>query len=223
MDENALFKLTHGLYVLGAWDEANQRWAGSVVDAVMQVANKPFVVALSCGNHSYTKECIQKTKRFSLSILSKEIEPFVIANFGFQSSRDVSKWNNVEFYVDDHLPYLQNSIASIKCKVIQQIAFESNTLFLAEVVDCSVRSDDKEPLTYHDYRSYFKNDVIKSFNEQKDRMKGKSMTEENKKEEKKWVCTVCGYVYDGEIPFEDLPEDWVCPLCGVDKSFFELQ
>ena len=40
---------------------------------------------------------------------------------------------------------------------------------------------------------------------------------------KQWVCTVCNYVYDGEIPFEELPGDYVCPLCGVDKSYFELR
>jgi len=50
----------------------------------------------------------------------------------------------------------------------------------------------------------------------------------------KYVCTVCGYVYDPEsgdaesnIPpgtsFEDLPNDWVCPLCGVEKDLFEKE
>lgn len=220
MDENALFKLTHGIYVLGTTD--GSRYVGSIVDAVMQVANKPFVLALSCGNHSYTKSCLHTAKEFSLSVLSKEADPFIVANFGFQSSRDVNKWENVEFEVLEGLPYLQKSLAGIKCKIIQEIAFESNTLFLAEVLDCRIGSQDGEPLTYYDYRSYYKDGVIKIFNEQKDRMKGKQMTED-KNEGKKWVCTVCGYVYDGDVPFEDLPEDWVCPLCGVDKTFFELQ
>lgn len=49
---------------------------------------------------------------------------------------------------------------------------------------------------------------------------------------KKFVCSVCGYIYDPDVgdpdsgiapgtPFEDLPEDWVCPVCGADKSMFE--
>ena len=221
MDENALFKLTHGLYVLGACEEV--RCVGSIVDAVMQVANKPFVLALSCGNHSYTKSVIEQKGEFSLSVLGKNVDPFVIANFGFQSSRDVCKWENVDYVLEEGLPYLQNSLAGIRCKVVEKKVFESNTLFLAEVVDCRVGCDESEPLTYYDYRGYFKNEVIRVFNEQKERMKGKKMTEEKKNEGKKWVCTVCGYVYDGEIPFEDLPEDWLCPLCGVDKSLFELQ
>lgn len=138
MDENALFKLTHGIYVLGTTD--GSRYVGSIVDAVMQVANKPFVLALSCGNHSYTKSCLHTAKEFSLSVLSKEADPFIVANFGFQSSRDVNKWENVEFEVLEGLPYLQKSLAGIKCKIIQEIAFESNTLILAEVLDCRWQS-----------------------------------------------------------------------------------
>ena len=94
-------------------------------------------------------------------------------------------------------------------------------MFLAEVIGCQCNAEG-EPLTYNDYRAYFKQEVIKAFQQQKE--KGSTMSEEKKNNEgKKWVCTVCGYVYDGETPFEELPEDWVCPLCGVDKSFFELQ
>lgn len=220
MDENALFKLTHGLYVLGAAD-AGGRLVGSVVDAVMQVANRPFVLALSCTNNSYTKHCIEASNEFSLSVLGKNVNPLVISNFGFQSSRNVNKWENVEYYVHDGLPYLQNNLAEIKCKVIQKIVYESNTMFLAEVTDCR-NNEDSIPLTYNDYRAYFKNDVLQALQQQKE--KGDQMTEEKKNDEgKKWVCTVCGYVYDGDVPFEDLPDDWVCPLCGVDKSFFELQ
>lgn len=73
MDLDALYKLTHGLYVLGARDE--NRFAGSIVDAVMQVANKPVAIALSCSNGSYTKQCIEKDGVFSLSVLCKNVSP----------------------------------------------------------------------------------------------------------------------------------------------------
>lgn len=218
MELDALYKLTHGLYILGAAD--NGRPVGSVVDAVMQVANKPVVIALSCNNQSYTKECIERTGVFGLSVLCKDVDPFVIANFGFQSSRSIDKWENVDYCIRDGVPYLNDNIATVRCKVLQSIKYDSNTLFIAEVQDCA-NGKSCEPLTYMDYRSYFKDEVIKSFNEVK-QQKEKKMAED-KNEGKHWVCTVCGYVYDGEIPFEDLPDDWVCPLCGVDKSFFELQ
>ena len=220
MDENALFKLTHGLYVVGSVD-VNNRFVGSLVDAVMQVAHNPFVLALSCMNNSYTKHCIEASNSFSLSVLGKDIDPSIISNFGFCSSRTVNKWENVKYYIKDGLPYLQNNLADIKCKVIQKIVFESNTMFLAEVEDCN-NNQDSIPLTYYDYRTYFKNDVLQALQKTTERKEPMS-EDKTATEAKKWVCTVCDYVYDGDTPFEQLPDDYVCPLCGVDKTFFELQ
>ena len=236
MNLEALFELTNGLYVLGA--NENGRYVGSLVDAVTQVAHDPVVLVVSCGNHSYTKSCIEKSGLFSLSVLCKGVDPFVIGNFGFQSSRDVNKWDDVDFYVTDGLPYLADNIASIRCKVLNKVEFVSNTMFIAEVLDADSKKD-ADPLTYRDYRGYFKAEVLKSFEAYKkigskaelspvsqipknETLKEEKMTED-KENGKKWVCTVCGYVYDGDVPFEDLPDDWLCPLCGVDKSFFELK
>ena len=163
MDETALFKLTHGLYVLGAQDKNNsQRLVGSIVDAVMQVANKPLVIALSCHNRSYTKSCIETNCRFSLSVICKNVNPFVIGNFGFQSSEKVDKWNHVDYILKNDLPYLKENLAMLEARVVQKVVYESNTLFLAELVACS-NQNDGVPLTYNDYRDYFKNDVIKAF------------------------------------------------------------
>lgn len=228
MNLDALFKLTNGLYILGA--NENGRYVGSLVDAVTQVANEPLVIVVSCNNRSYTKECIEKSGEFSLSVLCRAVDPFVLGNFGFQSSREVNKWDNVDFYVENGLPYLSDNIACLRCKVIGRTEFISNTMFTAEVIDASSNKD-MDPLTYRDYRGYFKSEVLKSFEEfKKNKAKPqfkknegeKKMTDENK-EEKHWICTVCGYVYDEETPFEELPDDWVCPLCGVDKSFFEYK
>lgn len=235
MNLDALFKLTNGLYILGANDKG--RYVGSLVDAVTQVAHDPAIVVVSCGNQSYTKSSIEKSNEFSLSVLCKSVDPFVLGNFGFQSSRDVNKWDNVNFYVIEGLPYLEHNIAAIRCKVLNKIEFVSNTMFIAEVIDAD-STKDEDPLTYRDYRGYFKSEVLKSFENYKklgakpelspvsqtpqpQSLKEENMTENN--DNKKWVCTVCGYVYDGEIPFEELPDDWLCPLCGVDKSFFELR
>lgn len=163
MDESALFCLTHGIYVLGAKDEAQNRFCGSIVDGVMQVANKPLIIALSCHNRSYTKECIEKNKEFSISVISKNVDPFVVANFGFQTSRTVDKWALVDYIEKDGLPYLKGNLAEIKAQVIETKVFDSNTLFLAEVKDCQ-KCEIGEPLTYGEYRAYFKDEVMKSFN-----------------------------------------------------------
>lgn len=237
MNLDALFKLTNGLYILGANDSG--RYVGSLIDAVTQVAHDPVLVAISCNNQSYTKECIEKSGEFSLSVLCKNVDPFVLGNFGFQSSRNVNKWDNVDFCVKEGLPYLKDNIATMRCKVISRSEFVSNTMFVAEVLDAD-SSKDEDPLTYRDYRGYFKTEVMKSFETYKKQKSApislvehaepsqpqtppKEKIMDTKEEGKHWICTVCGYVYDEATPFENLPDDWVCPLCGVDKSMFEYK
>lgn len=210
IDENALFKLTHGLYVLGASD--NGRFVGSIIDAVMQAACKPYALCVSCTNTSYTKYCIDNTGVFSLSILPKSSNPNIISNFGFQSSRHINKWDNVEFFEKDKLPFLTNNLAQISCKVIDKKVFESNTVFIAEVTSAFL-GNDGDALTYNDYRTYFKQLVLENY-------KMTDKTEDKKSNHEAWKCTVCDYVYDEEKSFESLPEDWLCPVCGVGKEFF---
>lgn len=167
MDANALFKLTNGLYVLGADDNGSP--VGSLIDAVSQVAHSPDIIIVSCGNNSYTKEVVDKNGMLSLSVLGKNVNPFVIANFGFQSSRNVKKWNNVEYEIKDGLPYLKDCIATLKAKVISKQVFSSNTMFAAEVVDGECHNEE-EALTYADYRSGFKDKVMQSFQEYKSKL-----------------------------------------------------
>ena len=208
IDWNALYKVSLGLYVLGAND--GDRHVGSIVDAVMIAANKPCALAISCNNQSYTKKCIEETKELSLSVLAKDVAPFVVANFGFQSSKNINKWENVEFEDVENLPVLKDCLTQITAKVVHQYPLDSNTVFIAEISSAKIIKDG-ENLLYEDYRNYFKDEVIKSFQQY----------QKETKMAKQWVCTVCNYVYDGEIPFNELPDDYVCPLCGVDKSFFE--
>ncbi len=160
IDWNALYKVSLGLYVLGAKD--GNRNVGSIVDAVMIAANKPAALAISCGNASYTKSCLEKSKEFSISVLPKDIDPFVVANFGFQSSKNINKWDNVEHETLNGLPVLKNALAHITAKVLNSYPLESNTVFIAEITDtANLRDDDN--LLYEDYRKSFKNDVIKAF------------------------------------------------------------
>ncbi len=224
MEETALFALSNGLYVLGAKDK--DRYVGSLVDAVSQVSIGPNIIILSCMNNSYTKQTIEQSGVFSLSVLSQKTEPQVIANFGFQSSRDVNKWDNVVKEIKDDLPYLQTAMAKIRARVVKKEVFPNNTLFIAEVEDAFEYKKGEEPLTYYDYRNGFKEKVIMAYQSTKMEEKVQRANEEASKtthNKKKWVCTVCGYVYDEDVPFEDLPSDWVCPLCGVGKELFELR
>lgn len=210
IDWNVLYKISLGLYVLGAKD--NDRPVGCIIDAVMVAANKPCALAISCNNASFTKQCIEKNKNFVLSVLPKDIAPEVIANFGFRSSKNTNKWDLVKSSDFAGLPVLDNAIAYISARVVHQYAMDSNTIFIAEITDTK-HNREVEPLLYQDYRGEFKDKVLQSF---------KNINEE-KKMAKQWVCTVCNYVYDGDVPFEKLDDDYICPICGVDKSFFELR
>ena len=199
MDLEALFKISHGVYVIGSKD-VNGRFVGSCVDAVMVVEVAPAQIIISMGKASYTCETVLETRQMTLSVLSEKVSDDVIRNFGMQSSRTVNKWDSVKYQYIDGLPVLSDAVAYMSLHVINIQETETHYLFLCEVV--SVKSGSMEsPLIYQDY---------------KDR-KEKKMSGAN---EKKWVCSICGYVYDGEIPFEELPDTWVCPLCGEPKSVF---
>lgn len=217
MQQEALFTISNGLYVLGA--KAKVGFAGSLVDAVSQVAVGPNLIIVSCMNTGYTKECIEASGEFSLSVLPQETPPQVVAEFGYQSSRDVNKWVKVNAVEIDGLPYIEQSLAKIRAKVVTKMVYPNNTLFIAEVID-AFDCRPGEPLTYKYYRDGYKEKCVKAFNEAKQQPLSEKKV---KTENKKWVCSVCGCVYDGDIPFEELPEDWRCSLCGVGKELFKLQ
>ena len=211
MDKNALMSLTHGMYVIGA-HSIDGRFCGLVADAVMQVATSPTLIAVSLMNSGYTKKQIEKTKRFSLSVLPDDVSAFTVANFGFQSSKNADKWSAVSFELKNGLPYLSDASALLEAFVVEQKEFESHTLFIAQIKDAWIQKN-KKSLTYAEYQTKLKQKALDSFQQ--------NIGVKKMAENEKWVCVVCGYVYDGDVPFEELPENWTCPLCGVGKDMFE--
>ncbi|MEI6580359.1 MAG: flavin reductase, partial [Eubacteriales bacterium] len=189
-------------------------------------SNPPHIIFCSM-NGNNTTALIKETGKFTVSVLGEDVNPFIIANFGFQSSRTVDKWKNVEHEIKNGLPILKTAVAYLLCSVEDTRIMSTHNIFTAVVEDTWL--GDGEPLLYADYFKNLKNDVAASFKDFK--ATGKSPvivsstkvaeTHEGKKEQ--WVCTVCGYVYDEETPFGDLLSDWVCPLCGAGKSLFEMQ
>ena len=127
----------------------------------------------------------------------------------------------------DALPVLPNVAARLTARVTKIEDLGTHFLFFAEVE--SAQDGDKAPLSYSDYQQNLRSaslcaykDGIKycDLSETKKTEKDDIMNDKKEENEEKWVCAVCGYVYDGDIPFEDLPDDYVCPLCGVPKSEF---
>lgn len=213
MDSKAMHKISYGLYVVGS--KMDGQYAGCIVDAFIQSTSSPVPTTILCSiKANQTNAAIKQTGEFTISVLGTDVDPFVIGNFGFQSGRDADKWSNVPHQVVDDLPILEGAVAYLRCKVTDSNELSTHTAFFCEVVDAWLGSG--EPLIYGDYQKNMKANTMAAF---------KAFKEEGQapKQTSKWVCNICGYVYDGEIPFEQLPDDWKCPLCGHPKSDFSKQ
>ena len=214
MDKKAVHKISYGLYVVGS--KKDGKFEGCVVNSIIQLTSNPMTLALSCVNENYTCEAIKESKEFSVSILSQDVDPFVIGNFGFESGRDgVYKWSKVPLELFNNIPVVKGSAGYLHCKVKDMTDLGTHTLFICEIADA--KDGVGTALTYEYYQTNLKKAALNAFN----KSKGIEVPEETGGE--KWVCKICGYVYSGAVPFEDLPDDWVCPLCKHPKSDFEKQ
>ena len=201
MDKKALYQLTYGVFMLSTrtGDKAN----GCITNTCMQVANSPTRVAISVLNSNYTCEMIKESGVFALSLLDNTCTFETIKHFGFQSGRDVDKFEGLSLPVDvNGNPYLTwQTCAVISCRVTESHELGSHTMFIAEVVDAIVTSE-HAPLTYADYQN---------------RVKPKAQEVKQEKKIVGWRCKICNYVYEGS----ELPQDFTCPLCGHDRDDFE--
>lgn len=213
MDSTALFKISYGLYVVGTKIDGNN--AGCIVDAFIQSTDTPVPTVILCSiKTNQTNAAIKQTQEFMVSILGNDTDPFVIGNFGFQSGRNVDKWANVPFELVDGLPVLSKAVAYLRCKVTDFKELSTHTVFFCEVIDAL--KGEGEPLIYGSYQKDMKPRTLEAFKKYK-------QTGNAPEPAPTWLCSVCGYVYSGETPFEELPEDWKCPKCGSPKSVFIKQ
>lgn len=199
MDANALFKLSYGLFVLSAKD--GEKDNGCIINTVMQVTDSPKQVCIAVNKQNFTCEMIQKTGKFNLSILSEKAQFDLFKQFGFQSGRNADKFDGIKCERSENgLLYLtEQSNAYLSCSVVSESDLGTHIMFVASVDDAAVLNDD--PSVTYDY--YHKN--IKPAPQ--------------KTEKKKYVCKICGYVYEGD----ELPADFVCPWCKHGAEDFELQ
>jgi len=231
MDEKALYKISYGLYVLGI--QADNYFGGCVIDAVAQVSGgQSPVIILGSMNNNLTNRLIKDKKEFTLSVLPENVNPFVVANFGFQSAKDADKWANVPHTVKDGLPVLDGAVAYFRCRMTEAKELATHTAFFCEVTDAWQGENSAKPLIYGDYQRGMKSAAVEAFKTFKDTGKAPETGIPGKQPPSaapdaasaagaRYECRICGYVYEDDIPFEDLPADWVCPLCGVGKDSFE--
>ncbi|MBR6407243.1 MAG: flavin reductase [Clostridia bacterium] len=196
-DLTALFNIGYGLYVVTSNDGKKDN--GLIVNTVTQVTNTPNRVAVTINKQNYSHHIIRQTGIMNVNCLSTDAPFSVFENFGFQSGRVADKFVGIEKLRSDNglvfLPRYINSFMSLK--VEQYIDLDTHGMFICEITEARVISD-RETMTY----TYYQNNV-----------KPKPQTEGKKG----WVCKVCGYVYEGD----ELPEDFICPLCKHGVADFE--
>jgi flavin reductase (DIM6/NTAB) family NADH-FMN oxidoreductase RutF/rubredoxin len=227
MNKSAFYKLSYGLYVVSSC--SGNKLNGQIANTAFQVTSEPATIGVSINKLNLTHDFIRESKKFSVSILSTAAPMDFIGRFGFKSGRDINKFEGVQYRTGiTGVPVVtEHCVAMLEAEVIAEFDCGTHRIFLGEVKDCDVLND-AEPMTYAYYHAVKGGKAPKTAptyqaEEPKTRRKEVSMT--------KYTCDVCGYVYDpaagdpdaGIKPgtkFEDLPEDWVCPVCGADKSNF---
>lgn len=198
MSKEAMNKLTYGLFVLTA--KEGDKDNGCIVNTVSQVTINPNCIAVVVDKKNYTHDMIIRTNKFNVSVLTEKSKFDTYKHWGFQSGADVDKTKQITFKRSKNgLIYLTGETnAFISAKVISSTDLGTHTLFLADVTEAEVLSSD-ESVTYSYYRKNIK-------------------TKPNADDAKKgFVCTVCGYIYEGDT----LPEDFICPWCNHPAEDFE--
>ena len=216
LDPKVFYNLSYGMYIVSTWDAAGGRPTGCVANSIMQITSTPATVAVSLNHNNYTRDCIQNSGRLAVSILSEGTDPELIRQFGFSSGRDRNKFEGVLYTMRDGLATVDDSCGWFSGKVIGNMDTATHMVFLVEV-------EDGEPLGSGPAMSYgYYHSVIKG-KTAKNAPTYQAPPEPPKPAETgagRWRCPVCGYVYQDELPFEELPADWVCPICCLPKAKF---
>ena len=203
MDKKAMYKLSYGLFVLTARD--GEKDNGCIINTAIQAASEPNQLSICVNKANYTHDMIERTGKFTVSVLSEQADFELFKHFGFQSGRDVDKFTNFTGCARgaDGLYYItEGTNAYISVTVDKTVDLGSHTMFIGEITDMAVLSDTPST-TYEDYQNHIK---------PKPQAVGK--TDEG---QTVWRCRICGYEYVGE----EIPDDFICPICKHPASDFE--
>jgi rubredoxin/flavin reductase (DIM6/NTAB) family NADH-FMN oxidoreductase RutF len=224
MNTKALYTISYGLYIVSS--RKGEKLNGQIANTVIQVCSEPVKVSVTLNKGNLTHDYIREIKMFTVSVLAKETPLSFIGTFGFKSGRDIDKFNGVNYRLSSSkLPIvMDNALAYIEVKVLYEADLGTHTMFIGEVTDADIIKEG-EPLTYAYYQQVKRGTTPKSAPSYIEKKEGdQQMT--------KYKCTLCGYIYDpakgdpdGGIkpgtPFESIPDNWVCPICGASKSEFK--
>lgn len=216
MKKEALFSLTYGMYAIGVSD--GEKPSACIVNTVAQVSNNPNTLMVSMNHDNYSHSCIEKSGFFTVSVLSEDTSGAIIGALGFTSGRTGGKLANVRYkMLREGVPVIkENSCCWFLCKVVGRMEASTHTVFLGEVLAGSDRVEGK-PMTYAYYHR-----VIKGTASPNAPTYQAPEPDRSGNDGEVFVCRICKYEYDDPVtPFAELPDDWVCPICGAPKSAFK--
>jgi len=221
----ALHKLSYGLYIVTSTKE--NRLNGQIANSVFQITSEPPTIAVSINKNNLTWEFIKESGVFVVSVLCEDTPMSFIGHFGFKSGRDVDKFNELHYKIGQtQAPVvLDNTVSYIEAKVTKEMDVGTHTIFVGEIIDADILNE-KTCMTYDYYQQVKRGTTPRT---------APSYIEEKKEampKMDKYKCSVCGWIYDPELgdqdggippgtPFEKLPDDWICPVCGAAKDQFE--
>lgn len=198
MDVTALFKIQYGLFAVGV--EQDGRLNACVVNTVAQATAEPPQLTLTMQKRNFTTELARKKGSVAISVLGEKTPIELIERLGTQSGRDTDKMEDIVCKRDaagNPLLVGYGVVAHYSAEITSEVDLGSHYLFVLRPT--ALEKLDGTPTTYSGYRA------------------------RKSTGGKQWVCAVCHYVYDGATPFEELPDGWVCPVCGEPKSAFVLE
>lgn len=206
MNKQILKDITYGMYIVCTKD--SQTKAGCVINTLTQITSENPIITISLNKNNYTNQLIKKTNQFSLSILSELTDPNTISIFGFQSSQNTNKFQNVKYQEINNLPIIDdNTTGYLLCEVLNIIDLETHDLFIARVKSAS-KENNLPPMTYKYYHEVIKGTAPKQAPTYQEEI--------TTSQEEIWICDTCGYVHKGP-----LPENYICPICKQDQTHFQ--
>lgn len=205
MDVNVLKNLSYGVYIVSVPD--GEHSTGCIANSLMQITYD--TIAVSINHDNYTNECINKYKKFAVSILGVDTDDNIIPVFGFQSGQDINKFEGVNTVKVDGIDVIENSVGYLVCELSDKMETETHTVFLGKIVDGEMLHN-QIPMTYAYYRS------VKNGTSPKN---APTHLEETSDSKLAYKCRICGYIYQGDITKE--PDTYVCPVCKKGKEYFD--
>lgn len=232
MNIEAFLKFTYGVYIVSSSDKDERN--AFVANTVFQVTAEPPQLAVSCNKNNLTTGLITRSGKFGISILKQQAGSELIGTFGYKSGRDLDKFRGIQTITGETgIPIVtEDAVAWFECEVTGQMDVGTHIVIIGKVINGELIASDATSLTYTWYREVKKGFSPKNAPTYVDPDKVAHRASIPVASGKKYRCLACNYIYDpaigdpdsGILPgtaFEDIPDNWMCPVCGATKDMFE--